>query len=209
MLKSIFLISLLALLACGGPNKKTISAGDAGLIPGTENPIIKDCAKGKAYLYNNYEIHVEPSPEHWGMNIFLYSPDVSQGNPCTLDRKTASHIISARETGENNFFAGLYKNYLFLDQGTEPEQRILSVYDLATKRLILLTEYSDPALKDGVLTFYKTLVPEPGVIENIPCPKSQSWKDKGLNVLYEQKENYTLETETRLPIREYRCRAGQ
>ncbi len=73
----------------------------------------------------------------------------------------------------------------------------------------MYTEYSDPDLKDSILTYYKTLVPDPGVIDNIPCPDAKDWKDKGLTVLYEQKENFDLKTESRTPIREYRCRAGQ
>lgn len=184
-------------------------AEKAGLIAGTENPVIKECANGTAYIYIDYEIHVEPSPEQQGMNIFLYKPEVSGGNPCNLDRTTASHIIGTGETGGNNFFAGIYENYLFIDQGTGPDQRILSIYDLTQKKLILFTEYSDPDLKDGILTYYKTLVPDPGVIENITCLDAKKWADQGLTVLYEQKETFALKSETRLPVRDYRCRAGQ
>lgn len=200
---------LLALVSCQSNTIKPTEATDAGLIPGSENPIIKKCAKGSAYIYKQYEIHVEPSPELQGMNIFLYAPEVSGGNPCMLDRKTASHIISTGETEGNNFFGGVYKNYLFIDQGTGPDGRILSVYDLSNKKLILLTEYSDPSIKDGILTYYKTLVPDSGVIKNIPCPDAGKWKDQGLTVLYEKMETFTLETETRVPVRQYRCKAGQ
>ncbi len=209
-MRFILLISaLLILYSCQSSTTRTTEAEKAGLIPGSENPLIKECSNGTAYIYKQYEIHVEPSPELQGMNIFLYSPEVSGGNPCKLDRKTASHIISTGETEGNNFFGGIYGNYLFIDQGTGPDGRILSVYDLSNKKLILFTEYSDPDLKDGVLTYYKTLVPDPGVIKNISCPDAEKWKDQGLTVLYEQKETFTLETETRVPIRQYRCRAGQ
>lgn len=209
MQKVLLMITLLLLLGCNSSDNKSTEAEKAGLIPGTENPVIKECSIGKAYIYKEYEIHVEPSPDETGMNIFLYSPEVSVGNPCKLDRKTSSHIISTGETAESNFFAGLYKDYLFIDQGTGPDQRILSIYNLLDKKLILFTQYSSPSLKDGVITFYKTLVPDPGVIENIPCPDAQKWIDQGLTVLYEQKETFVLETKTRAPIREYRCRAGQ
>ena len=143
------------------------------------------------------------------MNVFLYAPETSDGNPCDIDKKKASHIIGTGETEGSNFFAGVYKSYLFIDQGTGPDHRTLSVYDLTQKKLILLTEYSDPKLQDGVLTYYKTLVPDPGVIENIPCPDAEKWREQAHIVLYEQKENFTLNTERRLPIREYRCRSGQ
>ena len=208
MRQLILFVFLLLLASCQTANKAT-NAEKAGLIRGSENPIIQQCPSGKAYIYKNYEIHVEPSPELQGMNIFLYAPEVSQGNPCSMDRKTASNIISTGETEGNNFFGGIYKNFLFIDQGTGPDGRILSVYDLNTKRLILFTEYSDPNIQSGVLTFYKTLVPDPGVIKNIPCPDAEKWRDQGLTVLYEQKESYTLDTETRVPIDEYRCKAGQ
>ena len=200
---------MLIFMGCQSSNDGTTSAEKIGLIPGTENPVIKKCGNGTAYLYKDYEIHVEPSPELNGMNIFLYQPEVSGGNPCNLDRANASHIIGTGETQGNNFFAGIYENYLFIDQGTEVDQRILSIYDLNNKKLILLTEYSDPELKNGVLTYYKTLVPDPGVIKNIPCPEASKWTDQGLTVLYEQKEKFTLESEKRLPVMEYRCRAGQ
>ena len=186
-----------------------VNAKKAGFIAGTEDPKIIECQIGTAYLFENYEIKVEPSPQQQGMNIFLYAPETSNGNPCDLDKRNASHIIGTGETEGNNFFEGVYKNYLFIDQGTGPDQRILSVYDLNQKKLILLTEYSDPELKDGVLNYYKTLVPKPGVIENIPCPDAEKWKEQGLTILYEQKETFTLETQIRLPINEYRCRAGQ
>ena len=197
------------LLGCQHTNNDATNAEKAGLIPGSENPIIKECPKGKAYIYQEYEIHVEPSPDAQGMNIFIYDPGVSGGNPCGLDRKTAANIISTGETGGNNFFGGIYENNLFIDQGTGPDRRILSVYNMSTKKLVLYTEYSDPGLKDGVLTYYKTLVPDPGVINKIACPDAKEWKDKGLTVLYEQKESFDLKTESRTPIDEYRCRAGQ
>jgi len=190
-------------------NDEVTNAEKAGLISGTENPKIKKCQNGTAYIYKEYEIKVEPSPEQQGMNIFLYAPETSGGNPCDIEKKNASHIIGTGETEGSNFFAGVYKNYLFIDQGTGPDQRILSVYDLDQKKLILLTEYSDPKLKDGVLTYYKTLVPDPSVIEEIPCPEAEKWREQALTVLYEQKETFTLNTGRRLPIREYRCRAGQ
>ncbi len=210
-MRTIIILSISMLLFMGCPSSKdaTTSAEKAGLIPGTENPVVTKCPKGTAYIYKNYEIHVEPSPELKGMNIFLYSPEVSGGNPCNLDRTNASHIIGTRETEGNNFFAGIYENYLFIDQGTGVDQRILSIYDLNNKKLVLFTEYSDPDLKDGVLTYYKILVPDPGVIKNISCPDASKWTDQGLTVLYEQKETFTLKSEMRLAVMEYRCRAGQ
>ncbi len=200
---------MILFFGCTWGNDKVTNAEKAGLISGTESPKIKKCQNGTAYIYKEYEIKVEPSPELRGMNIFLYSPDISGGDPCDIDKKIASHIIGTGETEGSNFFSGVYKNYLFIDQGTGPDQRILSIYDLTQKKLILLTEYSDPIIEDGVLTYYKTLVPDPGVIENIPCPDAQKWREQALTVLYEQKENFTLNTERRLPICEYRCRAGQ
>lgn len=206
---SVVTIILICFLASCHSANNTTDAKSADLIPGTQNPTIKECTRGKAYIYDNYEIHVEPSPEQLGMNIFLYKPTVSQGNPCNLDRTNASHIIGTGDTEGNNFFAGLYDNYLFVDQGTSPDQRILSIYDLSKKKLILFTEYSDPILKNGTLTYYKTLVPDPGVIKNIHCPKAAKWTEQGLTVLYEEKETFNLKSEIRLPNREYRCRAGQ
>ncbi len=209
MRQLIFIAIILILFGCPHTNNDAINAEKAGLVPGSENPIIKECPKGKAYIYKEFEIHVEPSPEAQGMDIFLYAPEISGGNPCGLDRKTASNIISTGETEGNNFFGGIYQNYLFIDQGTGSERRILSVYNLTTKSLILYTEYSDPNLKDGILTYYKTLVPDPGLIDNIPCPDAKEWNEKGLIVLYEQKENFDLKTESRTPIRAYRCSAVQ
>lgn len=200
---------MLLFIGCPSSNDATTSGKKAGLIPGTENPQLKKCQKGTAYIYKDYEIHVEPSPELNGMNIFIYNSEVSEGNPCNLDRTNASHIIGTGETEGNNFFAGIYENYLFIDQETGVDQRILSIYDLKNKKLILFSEYSDPELKDGVLTYYKTLVPEPGVIKNIPCPDASKWTEQGLTVLYERKETFTLESQTRLPVQEYRCRAEQ
>jgi len=205
----LIIISIIILTGCPSSNSGTTDAKKAGLIQGTENPVIKECNSGKAYLYQEYEIHVEPSPELEGMNIFLYSPEMSQGNPCKVDRKNASHIIGTGETEGNNFFAGVYGNYLFIDQGTGPDLRILSVYDLSNKKLVLYNEYSDAELKDGVLTYFKTLVPKPGVVADISCPDAKKWKKQGLTVIYEQRENFDLNTEMRDTVEDYRCRAGQ
>lgn len=182
---------MMIFIGCHSGNDEVTNAEKAGLISGTENPKIKKCQNGTAYIFKEYEIKVELSPERQGMNIFLYAPETSDGNPCDIDKKKASHIIGTGETEGNNFFAGVYKSYLFIDQGTGPDHRTLSVYDLTQKKLILLTEYSDP-----------------GVIENIPCPDAEKWREQAHIVLYEQKENFTLNTERRLPIREYRCRSG-
>ena len=205
----ILLLTMMIFIGCHSGNDEVTNAEKAGLISGTENPKIKNCQNGTAYIFKEYEIKVELSPERQGMNIFLYAPETSDGNPCDIDKKKASHIIGTGETEGNNFFAGVYKSYLFIDQGTGPDHRTLSVYDLTQKKLILLTGYSDPKLQDGVLTYYKTLVPDPGVIENIPCPDAEKWREQAHIVLYEQKENFTLNTERRLPMREYRCRSGQ
>ncbi|MCZ6639314.1 MAG: hypothetical protein O6830_05060 [Candidatus Dadabacteria bacterium] len=205
----ILLLTMMIFIGCHSGNDEVTNAEKAGLISGTENPKIKKCQNGTAYIFKEYEIKVELSPERQGMNIFLYAPETSDGNPCDIDKKKASHIIGTGETEGNNFFAGVYKSYLFIDRRTGPDHRTLSVYDLTQKKLILLTEYSDPKLQDGVLTYYKTLVPDPGVIENIPCPDAEKWREQAHIVLYEQKENFTLNTERRLPIREYRCRSGQ
>lgn len=208
-MKLLTTICITLLLLSGCQRSSTTNAEKAGLIPGSESPILKKCANGTAYIYTEYEIHVEPSPEQNGMNIFLYKPEVSVGNPCSLDRKNAAHIIGTGETEGNNFFAGIYGSYLFIDQGTGADQRMLSIYDLKEKKLILFTEYSDPDLKNGVLTYFKSIPPDPAVTINITCPNTSKWTEQGLTVLYEQKQTFDLKSETGRTLEKYRCRAGQ
>ena len=84
-------------------------------------------------------------------------------------------IIPGREA---DFFSGVYKNYLFIDNGTGLNGRNLKIWSIGEKKVIFDTPYEgDLSIKDDKLNFLKpidlnkTKLPAP-----VNCPDAENWK---------------------------------
>jgi hypothetical protein len=87
---------------------------------------------------------------------------------------------------EADFFSGVYKNFLLIDNGTAPNGRMLKIWSIAEKKLVFNMAYEgNLSIKDDKLNFIvpldlkKNKLPKP-----VNCPDEASWKKDGLAVGY-------------------------
>jgi hypothetical protein len=180
------------------------------LLPGTDKPGITQCPDGAAYVYKVYMIYVQQNAEFPGQGIDIYKPHSTPRNPCGADKGGKYIAIPAGESGGPRFFAGISGNYLFIDQGTGPSYRTLTVFDIRDKTFPLTSiRYSDAKIAGGKLTYYETLNEVSGALDKLPCPQAGKWKQKGLSVIYEERMSFNLATGKVTSLHEFRCSAVQ
>ena len=179
------------------------------LIPGTDRPQFKPCEGGTVYEYIKYTIYAAADEKMAGENISVYKRTDRGGDLCKVIEGKPDYLFNNDLLGGANFFAGLYKDYMFIDQGAGPDFRMLSIYELKDKKLILSTNYSDPVLTDGILTYYENVPPAEYERAKVPCPESGYWIRTGLTVLYQTQRSFNLKTGKKESSGKYRCTAGQ
>ncbi|HVY55196.1 MAG TPA: hypothetical protein VHC46_05505 [Thermodesulfobacteriota bacterium] len=175
------------------------------LFPGTENPQIKQCADGAAYIYKDHMILVKETPGAPGQEMDIYEPPPQ--DPCGPGRGAKYLTVPP---GGADYFSGVSGGYLFIDQGTGPSYRTLSIFDMEKKTYPLrAVPYEDALIKDGIFTYYETLDEVEGTLAKVPCPRAAEWKRQGLNVAYEEQMSFDLRTGKLTPLRRYRCSPAQ
>lgn len=180
------------------------------LLPGTDKPAVTNCPDGAAYVYKEYTIYVIQNADFPGQDIHIYKPPSPPGDPCGAGKGEKYFSISSGESGGANFFGGISGNYLFIDQGTGPSYRTLSVFDIMEKKFPLLAlRYSGARIEHGILTYYETRDEVTGALEKIPCPAASEWKKQGLNIIYEEKMSFDLRTGKESSLRQFRCSPAQ
>jgi hypothetical protein len=92
-----------------------------------------------------------------------------------IDTKKAVFVLNNQETG---FFSNLFQKYLFMDYGTGPDQRMLSVFDITNGKKVLDTAYSDDIALIGKDTVSIWLESSDTTFSK--CKDHEKWKDGGL-----------------------------
>lgn len=179
------------------------------LIPGTDKPKVKRCGHDTLYQYNEYTIYTTPSYKKVGEIVYVYPTDKKNRELCKTKDQKPFRTFDNNALGEANFFAGLSADYMFIDQGTGPSYRGLSIYDLKDGKLIYYTNYTDPVLEHGTLTYFETISGREFFDKNNKCPDRGRWKTQGLSALYQRQMTYDLESGEKKALDEYRCVAGQ
>jgi hypothetical protein len=112
---------------------------------------------------------------------------------------------------EADFFSGVYRNYLFIDNGTGPNGRNLKIWSIGEKKVIFETPYEgDLSIKDDKLNFIKpidlsmTKLPAP-----VNCPDAENWKKEGLGVGYGIPSAYDFSSMTVSATSDVTCFAVQ
>jgi hypothetical protein len=192
------------------PCEETPTPPPVSLLPGTDKPEIKQCRDGAAYVYVIYTIYVMQDSDLPGQDIYIYKPAYTPADPCGAGKGEKSFSITTREFGGANFFAGVSGNYLFIDQGTGPSYRTLTIFDMKEHTFPLLAlRYTGARIEQGSLTYYETRDAVRGALDKLPCPEASKWKKQGLGVIYEEKMSFDLTTGTVTSLREYRCSPAQ
>ena len=178
------------------------------LFPGTETPQAKQCPSGAAYIYKEYTIYVTETPGSPGQDIRIGKSPA--GDPCGADNGGQYFTVLASGLGGADYFSGISGDYLFIDQGTGPSYRTLSIFDMRDKTYPLrAVRYANAVIENGTFTYYETMDEVDGALAKIPCPKAPEWKRKGLNVVYEEQMSFDLKTGRQNSLRHFRCSPAQ
>lgn len=89
-------------------------------------------------------------------------------------------------TQEADFFSGVYKNFLLIDNGTGPNGRTLKVWSIDEKKIIFETPYEgDLSIKEDKLNFILPVdLKKTKLLKPVNCPDAANWKKEGLEVGY-------------------------
>ena len=178
-------------------------------IPGTDKPRTQQCGRDTVYRYNEYTIYTKPTADVAGEDIDVYKTDPKNSDFCKIKDQKPVHTFDNEIMGGANFFAGLYLDYLFIDQGTGPSLRGLSIYDLSDGKLQFFTNYSDPVISNGALTYYETISSREFFDNKATCNKRGHWLRSGLRVLFQKQISYDLETGKKESLEKFRCVPAQ
>jgi hypothetical protein len=201
---------LIAAIAALAADNETPPPPSVSLFPGTDQPEAKQCPDGAAYIYNGYIIYVKPAADLPGQDIDIYKPPSPPRDPCGADKGAKYYPVPAGGSGGAKYFAGVSGEYLFIDQGTGPSYRTLSIFDMREKTFPLAAvRYSDAKIENGLFTYYETRDEVEGILAKIPCPKASEWKRQGLNVVYEERMSFDLGTGKQSSLRQFRCSPAQ
>ncbi len=109
---------------------------------------------------------------------------------------------------EADFFSGVYKSFLFIDNGTGPNGRNLKVWSIDENKVIFDTPYEgDLSIKDDKLNFIKPIDMDKN--KPVNCPDAENWKKDGLEVGYGIPSAYDFENKTASTTGEATCFAVQ
>ncbi len=206
-MRAFLLLTVLTLLfSCTSPgDDRPVATEQSFGFPGTEKTEIRNCPGGAVYIYKEYIIYTIQKQDMPGQDIYVFRPAARPEEPCSLDTEKAYYAIPAGTDG-SNFFSGLYGKWLFIDRGTGPSHRRMTVFDIKDKEFPLRgVEYSGVSVGDGVLTYFGRIDKGDMPASGIPCPEEEAWKKDGFGIVYERKYSFGLETGELKPSDEYRC----
>lgn len=196
--------------AAASAQKEAPAPPSVSLFPGTETPRVKQCPSGAAYIYKEYRIYVTQTPGSPGQDIYISKSPSPPSDPCGPDKCGQYFPIRAGDLGGADYFSGISGDYLFIDQGTGPSYRTLSIFDMRDKTYPLrAVRYADAGIEDGIFTYYETMDEVEGALAKVPCPKASEWKRQGLTVVYEEQMSFDLKTGRQDSLRRFRCSPAQ
>jgi len=204
------LILIITMLSCNNPGGNEPGSPEQQFgFPGTDETEIVNCSGGSAYVYDDYVVYTTRSEGYPGYDIYVFDVAGEPADPCGMDTAKAYLAITAKDAGGSNFFSGVYEDYLFIDRGTGPSHRMLNVFDMNTRRVLIFTEYTEASVSDDVLTFWDTVQKRDILEGKVSCPEAAEWNKQGLEAVYERKTTLDLKTGLKKPSGDYRCSPAQ
>ncbi len=178
------------------------------VVAGSEAPkIIKLKDNSVCYGYRKWAVIVTPT-EDVGEDIKVIAKLTAADETFLADLKKAP--IQFKMPEGDNFFYGVYDDFMFVDSGTGPDPRGLDVIDLAQKKNVFSGSYSSPiALDKGGRLVYYVEVDEKKLKTKPDCPEAEEWKQNQLGVAYEEKVSLDLKTMRMIRSGQLRCAARQ
>lgn len=204
------LILIITIVSCNNPGGNEPDSREQQFgFPGTDKTEIVNCDDGAAYVYDDYVVYTSRAEGYQGYDIYVFDVAGEPAEPCDMDTAKAYLAITAKEANGSNFFSGIYEDYLFIDRGTGPSHRMLNVFDMNTRRVLIFTEYTEASVSDGVLTYWDTVQESDLPEGKVSCAEAAEWKKQGLEVIYERKTTLDLKTGLKKPSSDYRCSPAQ
>jgi hypothetical protein len=161
-------------------------------IKGCDLAKVQETKIGKTYIYPETQVTVTPSEDGVGEEIHV----VSAG-------KTDTFWI---ENIEAHHFFGLKNNFLFVDNGTGPNGRLVIVYDLTTRKNIHEARYEkDLSLKDNKMIYLTPIDTRNIRLRDSVCPDKEKWEKQGLSAGYAQYVEFDFKTQTATQTGNYSC----
>jgi hypothetical protein len=93
----------------------------------------------------------------------------------TIDTSKSKFVLRKQE---NAYFINLIKQFLFIDYGTGPDNRQLSVFNISTGQKVFTSLYSDSISLYGSDSVSIWIPSNDTLFEK--CPEYKTWKDNGL-----------------------------
>jgi hypothetical protein len=177
-------------------------AGHAyGSIQGTETPIKEvEISKDTCSVFNKFImffVNAKAGPEAEA-KIFVRKRANKEDFNCNLSKKEDWMTINY---GISNQFYGIFDRFLFLDAGTGPDVRNLTIYDLAKRKKVYSVDYYEDTLsiEDNGLIFHKDLE----LRYKRPCPDAK--KFGAVDYGFEQNTRLDLYSLDEKPIGKIEC----
>jgi hypothetical protein len=177
------------------------------IMSGTETPTIYELGDHD-YLYgfNQYALRV-------------YRTEAAEENILVFNRhsKSDEEILATIEhdsvyfelSEQSHFLLGLSDHFMFIDFGTAPDPRLLSIYDLRNRKEVHNTPYSSPIElhNSQQLSYFDEVY---GVEPNKDnCREIDDWQKGGLGAAIEQEVTFDLNTFQVIQRGEIRCSPRQ
>ena len=168
-------------------------------LKGAEKPKTSTAETIPCYSYKNYSILARSSGDSVGSDIL-----VNKAGNCRWDEQTA--LLFLKNSGADYFF-GLHGKFLFVDSGTGPSPRLITVYNLQKSTAVYSARYSEPiALKKGILRHWS---PTSTKADEKNCPALKIWAKDGLGAAIEEERTVELATLKQSKTVRTRCSARQ
>jgi hypothetical protein len=158
---------------------------------------IKGCEKatfdGKTYTYASTKVTVKASDGNAGETI-----------------EVNGTVIPNKKDGAASF-AGVYKNFLFIEDGTGPNGSTLSIWGIKEKKVLFQTAYEgDLSLAGDKVKFIQPIdLKVVRLSKPVNCPDKAKWEKGGLSVGYGVPHQYDLVKLSATPVGDIVCFAVQ
>ena len=119
------------------------------------------------------------------------------------DKKVACNYVYQ----ETEFFLATTTNYLLIDNGTAPDPRGLTFFDLNKCEKVFSTRYSKPIdISNDSVTYWEPISTKPN---NINCPNLATWKSSGLGAAIESHVTIDLKDLSKKDLNQFLCAPTQ
>lgn len=164
----------------------------------TQQPVINQITE--CFRKDSVSIIIRDGTDNY-IDIIVAKSNYFNGK-CIYD---SVHAIFESKQNWETFYLDFKYPYLFLDSGTGPDPRGLTIIDVILQKTVLSTGYSDPIefIDSSTISYWS----ERNDTEK--CEECAKWAAQGLGCAIEDKVLYNFRTQTITTTKESRCASRQ